>query len=250
MTKNGQESHSSRFDAVQALAHSTPENREDLIEAAWRAGVRNATQLGSHAQLSRDAVYEVLAARGIDWNDWEAAPVPRPDALTAEAADKAARTTHELTEPFVEDTADPGPLSTVAHQLSGAYRSIAALLLDDLPAEARLETGEELSDFLQIALHHSHVYRASRNTAHELTQQIKRADSEITFLRPIATAATVTLALPTGRSVDVRMEIGEGDKRITVTSSDPALDPVIEAAELLELHTALDMMAQVFTGHH
>ncbi|MFJ6694788.1 hypothetical protein ACIQM4_01755 [Streptomyces sp. NPDC091272] len=243
------ETQGARLDALHALHESTDENRAERIEAAWRTGTRNATELASLAGISRAAVHEVLRERGIDRNDSDAAPAPRPDTLTAEAAEKVARPAGEIIAPFVDDTADPGPLTTVAWQLAGAYRSIAALLIEDLPDADRLETAEELSDFLQIALHHSHLHRASRSTPRELTAQLRRSDSEITFLRPMPTAATVTLALPSGESADVRLEVHEEDRRITLSSESPGLDAELEAHELLELHVALDMVAQVLTRH-
>ncbi|CAM5557044.1 hypothetical protein SSPIM334S_04240 [Streptomyces spiroverticillatus] len=240
-----------RLDALHALAHGSGDDRADLIEAAWRTGTRSAGELAdaSGGAVSRDEVYAVLKERGIDWNDCDAVPAPRPDLLTADAAEQAARAAHDAVWPAIDDVADPGPLSTVAWQMARAYRSLAALLIDDLPGADRLETAEELSDFLQVALHYSHLHRASRNTARELAAQIQRSDSEITFLRPMPTAATISLALPDGTAVDVRVEVGEGDKRITLSSASPQLDPALQPHELLELHAALDMVAQVLTRH-
>ncbi|MFJ2739843.1 hypothetical protein ACIO3O_09250 [Streptomyces sp. NPDC087440] len=240
---------SDRLNALAALSESTDANRAELIDRAWRTGTRNVVELASVSGADRDTVYADLTARGIDWRDPDALPAPRPERVGPEAVELVARQAEDAFGPLVHDTHDPGPLTTVSWQLAIAYRSIAALLLDELSDADREETAEELSDRLQIALHHSHVYRASRSTPRRLGAQTGRTDAEIAFLQPLPTGATVTLALQSGETLTVTLGSEEGTGLTTLTSDNPLLDTTLEAHDHLELHTALDTVAQVLTRH-
>ncbi|MFI0976704.1 hypothetical protein ACH4SP_06710 [Streptomyces sp. NPDC021093] len=246
---NASDTDSARLNALTALGGSTEANRAELIEAAWRSGTRNPAELASAAGIGRDAVYADLTARGIDRQDRDEAPAPRPDVVTADAVHAVARLAEETFGPLVHDTQDPGPLTTVTWQLAIAYRAIAALLLDELPDADREETAEELSDRLQIALHHSHLYRASRSTQRRLGAQTRRTDAEIAFLQPLPTAATVTLTLRSGDTLTATLGSEEATGFTTLSSDSPLLDTTLEAHDHLELHTALDTVAQVLTRH-
>jgi hypothetical protein len=240
---------SDRLNALAALSQSTDANRAELIEKAWRTGTRNVAELASVSGADRDAVYADLTARGIDWRDPDAVPAPRPERVGAEAVELVARQAEDAFGPLVHDTHDPGPLTTASWQLAIAYRSIAALLLDELADADREETAEELSDRLQIALHHSHVYRASRSTPRRLGAQTGRTDAEIAFLQPLPTGATITLTLQNGETLTARLGSEEGTGLTTLTSDSPLLDTTLEGHDHLELHTALDTVAQVLTRH-
>ncbi|MFI5806406.1 hypothetical protein [Streptomyces sp. NPDC051561] len=246
---NASDTDSARLNALAALSKSTDDNRAELTEAAWRTGTRNAGELASVAGTDRDAVFADLTARGIDWRDPDAAPAPRPEKVAAQLVEPVARAAEEAFGPLVHDTHDPGPLTTAAWQLAIAYRSIAALLLDELPDAEREETAEELSDRLQIALHQSHIYRASRSTPRRLGAQTGRTDAEISVLQPLPSAAKITLTLPSGESMTVELGSEEGTGVTTVRSDNPLLDTALEAHDHLELHTALDTVAQVLTRH-
>ncbi|MGW7413636.1 hypothetical protein [Streptomyces sp. NPDC054863] len=246
---NASDMDSARLSALTALSGSTEANRAELIEAAWRSGTRNPTELASVAGTDRDTVYAALAERGVDRQDRDAAPAPRPDAVTADAVRAVARLAEETFGPLVHDTHDPGPLTTVTWQLAIAYRAIAALLLDELPDADREETAEELSDRLQIALYQSHLYRGSRSTQRRLGAQTRRTDAELAFLQPLPTAATVTLTLQSGDTLTVRLGAEEETGFTTLSSDSPLLDTTLEAHDHLELHTALDTVAQVLTRH-
>jgi hypothetical protein len=245
---NASDTSSARLNALAALGGSTQDNRAELIGAAWRAGTRNATELASAAGVGRDAVYAALAARGIDWQDRDAAPAPRPESVGADAVDAVARQAADVFEPL-SHSHDPGPLTAAGWQLALAYRSLAALLLDELADADREETAEELSDRLQIALHHSHVYRASRSTPRRLGAQTGRTDAEISVLQPLPVGATVTLRLQSGETLTVRLGSEEGTGLTTLSTDSPLLDTTLEAHDHLELHTALDTVAQVLTRH-
>lgn len=246
---NASDTDSARLNALAALSRSTDDNRAELLATAWRTGTRNAAELASAAGTDRDAVHAGLTAAGIDRADPDAAPAPRPERVTAEVVQPVARQAEEAFGPLVHDTHDPGPLTTVTWQLAIAYRSIAALLLDELPDAEREETAEELSDRLQIALHHSHLYRASRSTPRRLAAQTARTDAEISVLQPLPSGATVTLTLPSGGTLTVQLGSEEGTGLTTLSSESPLLDTVLEAHDHLELHTALDTVAQVLTRH-
>jgi hypothetical protein len=246
---NASDMDSARLNALAALSQSTEDNRAELLGTAWQTGTRNATELASTAGTDRDTVYAALTARGIDWRDPDAAPAPRPERVTAERVQPVARQAEEAFGPLVHDTHDPGPLTTVTWQLAIAYRSIAALLLDELPDAEREETAEELSDRLQIALHNSHIYRASRSTPRRLAAQTARTDAEISVLQPLPSGATVTLTLQSGETLTVQLGSEEGTGLTTLSSDSPLLDTVLEAHDHLELHTALDTVAQVITRH-
>ncbi|WP_433545122.1 hypothetical protein ACQPZG_07925 [Streptomyces sp. CA-294286] len=245
---NASDTSSPRLNALTALGESTEDNRAELIEAAWLTGTRNPAELASVAGVARDTVYADLAARGIDRQDRDAAPAPRPESVGAAAVDAVARQAADVFEPL-SHSHDPGPLTTAGWQLALAYRSIAALLLDELADADREETAEELSDRLQIALHHSHVYRASRSTPRRLGAQTGRTDAEISVLQPLPSAATVSLTLHSGETLTVRLGREEDTGLTTLSTDSPLLDTTLEAHDHLELHTALDTVAQVLTRH-
>jgi hypothetical protein len=256
-----------RIEALIALSAwgVPPEPQEDgragLIAEAWRTGTRNLTELAGVAGVSRRVVAADLRAEGIDPEARDAPSASQPEAASAESVRSLGRQAVRTFEPLVDQTA-PGPLTTAGWQLSTAFSRIADLL-GDAPEADRVEAVDDLTGMLRIALHHVHLYRASRFTPRELLAQAA-AEAELEaeanaegsgyseLFRASADEAVVSLGLPDGRSLSVR--IGrDGDRPgtgwTTVRSDSPLLDPVLEGRDHLELDAALDTVAQVLTRH-
>lgn len=247
------------LDAVSAWPRQRdrlPEHRADLLAAAWWAGNHNVTELARASDTSRDTVYRDLRSRGIDpmARHLPASDRPRYVPLGYAAVDELASLMSTVLLPSMLRS-DPDPLASAAWMMEKAMTRIADLLDPDQSpsSHSRAENAEDLADSLRGALGYALKYWAQAQTSRELAARaldsaIRRSGEEA-----IVGKVTMTLDLPNGTSIDVMLDQvphAEPDGGLTTVATDsPLLATSIDGKEHLEIHGALEMIADVLTRH-
>ena len=231
-----------------------PEQRADLLAAAWWSGWRNVAELARTADVSRDTVYDDLRAREIEPKDrltTSERPRPRYEPLRPEAVHELATLAEHALLPAML-TGEPAPLTSAAWQMSTAYARIA-VLLDEGQADHHAEMAQDLADKLRDALREAHAHWASVQTSGQLAAHTTEHDSLALGDQAVAGDATLTLSLPVGRAITVQLE--QEDHRsptegwTVVRSDSPLLNAELSGADHLAIQAALDTIAQVLTAH-
>ncbi|MFE2314194.1 hypothetical protein ACFXC8_13525 [Streptomyces sp. NPDC059441] len=232
-----------------------PDNRSDLMAAAWWAGTRSIAGLAAAAGVSRDTVYEDLRTRGIEPTDKEAAPEPAPQhaPLTADAVNELALLMDSVVRPAVLTSA-ADPLTETAWDLTTAFFRLAGLLDEDSDAHRRWgrdELAHDLVDRLSEALHHAQVLAADGVSEQQLAgRALARLSDRIADEQWVVEDTTVRLTHLDGDRVEVR--IHQAEQRDFIPAGFTLLDtnrPLGEltGAEHLALRTALDTIAETLT---
>ncbi|WP_431981446.1 hypothetical protein [Streptomyces qinglanensis] len=234
-----------------------PEQRADLLAAAWWSGWRNVAELARTADVSRDTVYDDLRARGIDPKDKAVTgrPLPRFVPLRAEAM----RGLTDLADATVGPamlTVAPDQLALTAWAITGALGRITELL--DEPESRpwhRDVLAQDLTARLQTALGHAHALAATGQTDEQLASHTHNHLLDVIEDETVAGTAALTLVLPPDGD-QVTVNIGHADGRgdrprgWTVLRSDsPLLDPELDGAEHLAIQAALATLAETLGRH-
>lgn len=229
-----------------------PEDRADLLAAAWRAGTRNVAELARAADTARDTVYTDLRSRGIEPTDRAATLAQRPrqryEPLRPEVVHELANLTERSLLPSML-TAEPGPLVEAAWQMSAAYGKLAELL-DGASSEIAADLADRSSTVLGLA----HRHWASLLTPAELAGETSNRLELDMDRQAIAETAELTLAIPpNGKTVTVQLG-READHSgtpgwTTVRSNSALLDTTIDGEDHLNLQQALAVIAEVLTKH-
>lgn len=242
------------WDGASGEAHATDEARKraKLVAEAWRTGTRNVVEISDVAGIPVGIVLADLAAQGIDITDPDAPPAPQPEAVTAEMVREISRQADSVISPLIEYTS-PGPLTTAAWQLAGAYREMGTLLGSGVAARQRTEAVEDLAAELRIALFHTYLYQASQYTPRELAAQTRQSAPDVAVVGAVAETADVSLTLDDGRRITVTID-RQGDDGpapgwTTLRCPDPVLDTNLDPRDHLELQSALETIAQVLGRH-
>lgn len=231
-----------------------PEQRADLLAAAWWSGWRNVAELARTADVSRDTVYDDLRSRGIEPKDRTSTverPRPRYEPLRAEAVHELSELAAQVLLP-AQLAEEPVALARAAWQMSTAYDRIA-VLLDESESGRHVEMAEDLASKLRDALRHAHAHWASLQSTDQLTARTAERDLDLLDSQAVASGATLQLSLPIGRTITVTL--GEEDFRsptegwTTVHSDSELLDATISGADHVAIKDALDTIAEVLTAH-
>ncbi|CAM5373348.1 putative protein OS=Streptomyces fumanus OX=67302 GN=GCM10018772_70650 PE=4 SV=1 [Streptomyces fumanus] len=228
-----------------------PDNRADLMAAAWWAGTRTIAGLAAAAGVSRDTVYEDLRARGIEPTDKEAAPAPTPQytPLAADAVHELALLMDSVVRPAMLG-AGADPLAETAWDLTRAFFRIAELLDRDSDAHrqwGRDELVHDLVDRLRAALHHAQVLAAEGVSGEHLAgRALARISDRLAAEQWVVEDATVRLLHLDGDRVEVG--IRQAERRDAAPEGWTLLDTARPLGELtgadhLALRAALDTIA-------
>ena len=233
-----------------------PEDRADLLAAAWWAGNRNVAELARVSDTSRDTVYSDLRSRGIDPQArfTPAGPRPRYAPLRFETVDElASLMSTVLLPPILREK--PGPLESAAWQLGKAMTRIADLVG---PAESGTtytpaENAEDLAVTLGYALQYAHAYWASLQTNAQLAARAAQSAVDRCEEQAVVDSATLTLGLPNAQSITITL--GSAPYRTpnagwtTVATDSPLLSADLDGPEHLAIRAALDAISEVLTKH-
>jgi hypothetical protein len=232
-----------------------PEQRADLLAAAWWSGWRNVAELARTADVSRDTVYDDLRARGIEPTDRTAVPEPprpRYEPLCAEAVHELSELAAQVLLP-AQLAEQPDPLARAAWQMSTAYDRIA-VLLDGHEKERHVEMAEDLASKLRDALRDAHAHWASLQSNDQLAARTAARDLDLLGVQQaVVSGVTLQLSLPIGRTITVTL--GEENFRspkegwTTVTSDSELLDATVSGADHVAIKEALDTVAEILTAH-
>jgi len=233
-----------------------PEDRADLLAAAWWAGNRNVAELARAADTSRDTVYSDLRSRGIDPQArfTPAGPRPRYAPLRFETVDElASLMSSVLLPPVLREK--PGPLESAAWQLQKAMDRIADLLGPDKSRTTHTpaENAEDLAATLGYAQQYAHAYWASLETSAELAARAAQSAVDRVEEHALIDGATLTVGLPNAQSITVTL--GSASYRepntgwTTMATDSPLLSTDLDGPDHLAIRAALDAIGEVLTKH-
>jgi hypothetical protein len=242
---------SARVAAVDALAawarrrDQLPEDRARLLALAWHTGSRSIVDLARAADVSRDTVYADLKSMGIDHRDRAAAPVPQYQPLHANTVRALAELAHtRLLSSMIGGRDRENPLATAAWQVQIALHRIADLLDPEHDAgESRLDGFADLADRGGLITTLAHQAMAA-----EITREVLAARAENDAIlslgesAPVVDAATLTVALPRGTTIQVEVSTRDSGTW-TVRSASPDLVGQLDAAAHLDVGSAMALIA-------
>ncbi|WP_399087427.1 hypothetical protein ACGH2B_10785 [Streptomyces sp. BBFR2] len=232
------------------------EDRADAVAAAWRTGTRNVAELARLARVTRDTIYADLAARNIDRGSREEeAPGPRAAGgvpLHGDAVRTAARIADAVARPaYVHDPRDP--LARAALAAAGALETVADVLqppTDQGPGWTPRETLPGLAVQGEALTHHSHRALAAVAGPADLAADSDHRRQALlhTGRHAVADGASVTLTLPTGETLTLR--VGRDETGWTrLTGDSPLVTGDVDGLDHLEAQAALQTLARVATRH-
>jgi hypothetical protein len=233
-----------------------PEDRADLLAAAWWAGNRNVAELARTSDTSRDTVYSDLRSRGIDPQArfTPAGPRPRYAPLRFETVDELASLMSTVLLPPIL-CAKPGPLESTAWQLEKAMTRIADLVGPDKSGTTLTPAGnaEDLAVTLGHAMQSARAYWAGLQTNAELAARAAQSVVDRVEEQALIGEASLTVSLPNGEVITVTLgSVGYGEPNegwTTMDADSPLLSTDLDGPDHLTIQAALDAIADVLTKH-
>lgn len=232
------------------------EERADLVAAAWRSGSRNVAELARLARVSRDTIYADLKARSIDTSAraqdaTSTEPAPR-NQLEAKSLRPLAQLVEAVSRPAF-GRAPNDPLTRVITSAGNALELTADVLSppsNQGPGWTRAELLPGLAEEGAVITHHAQRELAASQEPGELaarTDYFHRATLH-RGRQASAERVDVTVALPAGGSVTVRLDRDERGWT-TLGGDSPLLTGEIDGLDHLEVQHALTVLSQVITRH-